>query len=283
MGHVLRIAFFRKIIGSQVKAGPDELGPNIVSDGARVGADQCKQALGRDHAPHRIESARDQLPLLEIAKEHAKDGDAASACAGRENLAAALHMNRIDAAPIASMPLTNDGNGFRGECPGPIGGRSDLWMHLAEPSADVEQEIVALVPVACSEYVARSNQRRLSRHHSAGTPSVSAGDSFLSLNRTLDLHRFRDSAHAGQNTRECDHAIASSARRPARDHCLEVFDLQLIEVWRALIQQGLKDGAQDERSCACSHIAPLAQASSARGLATTFMYSRPKTLRARTT
>ena len=46
MGHVPKIAFFRKIIDSQVKAGPDELGPDIVSDGTRVGPNQRKQALG---------------------------------------------------------------------------------------------------------------------------------------------------------------------------------------------------------------------------------------------
>ena len=56
-------------------------------------------------------------------------------------------MDRIDVAPIASMPLAHDGHRFRGECPSPISGRSDLWVYLAEPAADVEQEIVTLVPV----------------------------------------------------------------------------------------------------------------------------------------
>ena len=144
---MVEIALFRKIIGSQVKAGPDELGPDIVCDGSWVRANKRKQALGRDHAAHRIEPSRDQLPLLEIAKEDAKDGNASGTRAGRKDLAAALHMSRIDTAPIAAMPLANDGNGFRSQVPGPIRGRSDLWMNLAEPSADVEQEVVALVPV----------------------------------------------------------------------------------------------------------------------------------------
>jgi hypothetical protein len=42
-------------------------------------------------------------------------------------------MNRINAAPITSMPLTNDRDGFRGQGPGPISGRGDLWMILTEP------------------------------------------------------------------------------------------------------------------------------------------------------
>src|ERR1700674_3744029 len=107
-----KIAYFRHVIDSQVKAGPDELRPDIVCDGSWVLPNKRKQALRCDHAAHRIESSRDQLPFLEAAEEHTKNGDATSACAGRENLAAALHMNRIDAAPIASMPLTNDRDGL---------------------------------------------------------------------------------------------------------------------------------------------------------------------------
>jgi hypothetical protein len=57
-------------------------------------------------------------------------------------------MNRVDAAPIASMAATDDGYGFRSQHPGPIRRRSNLWMHLTEPSAHVEEEVVALVPVA---------------------------------------------------------------------------------------------------------------------------------------
>ena len=121
-----RIAYFRQVIDSQVKAGPDELGPDIVCDGSRVRPNKREQALRCDHAAHRIESPRDQLPLLEVAEEHTKNGDAASACAGRENLAAALHMNRIDTAPIASMPLADGRHRFRGEGPGPISWRRYL-------------------------------------------------------------------------------------------------------------------------------------------------------------
>ena len=51
-------------------------------------------------------------------------------------------MNRIDAAPVASMPLTNDRDGFRSEGPVPISGRNDLWMNLAKPSADVGRKTV---------------------------------------------------------------------------------------------------------------------------------------------
>ena len=45
----------------------------------------------------------------------------------------------------------------------------------------------------------------------------------------------------------------------ARHHLVEVFDPQLIEVWRALKQQGFKDGAQDTGSSAFSRVAPLVQ------------------------
>src|SRR5580698_5016561 len=115
-----KIAYFRQVICGQVETGPDELGPDILRDGTRVRAYQRKNALGCDHAPHRVKSSRNKLPLLEVAKEYAKDGNAPRTCAGREDLAAALHMNRIDAAPIASMPLADDGHRFCCEFPGPV-------------------------------------------------------------------------------------------------------------------------------------------------------------------
>ena len=61
-----------KIVGNKVETGPDQLGPDIVGDDARVGADQGEQALRRSQVSCGIEPSRDQLPLLEIAKEDAK-------------------------------------------------------------------------------------------------------------------------------------------------------------------------------------------------------------------
>src|ERR1019366_56701 len=124
------IAFLREIIASEVEASPNELGPHIISDRAWVGADKREQALGCNHASHRIESARNQFPLLEITKEHAKNGNPPGARVGCEDLPAALHMNRLDAAPIASMPLTDDGYGFRRPRPGPTRRRCDLLLQL---------------------------------------------------------------------------------------------------------------------------------------------------------
>jgi len=62
----------REVVGYEVEAGPDQLGPDIVGDDARVGADQGEQALRRSQVSYGIEPSRDQLPLLEIAKEDAK-------------------------------------------------------------------------------------------------------------------------------------------------------------------------------------------------------------------
>jgi hypothetical protein len=84
-------AFFRQVIGSQIKDGPDELGPDVISDGPRVGFYQCKEALGCDHAPHRIKSSRDQLPLLDVAKENAKDEMRQSVRLERESGRGSLH------------------------------------------------------------------------------------------------------------------------------------------------------------------------------------------------
>jgi hypothetical protein len=210
---------FGQIVGSQIKAGPDELGPNVVSDGPRVRPYQCEDALGGDHTTHRIESSRDKLPLLDVTKEHAKDGNAAGPCAGRENLAAALYVNWIYAAPVATMPLTNDRYGFGSEFSRPISRRSDLRMHLAKPSSNVEQKIVAFVPVLTQisgSVVPETAEPTPLGRHTEGQ----RGRQLLILDWALDLHRFRNSAHARQNSRECHHTIASSARRPARDHVL---------------------------------------------------------------
>ena len=79
------------------------------------------------------------------------------------------------------------------------------------------------------------------------------------MDRPLDLHRFGDGAHTGQNTRECNSTVGSRPGRPACYHLLEVFDLKFINVRRASIQQGFEDRTQDKRCRTFSHIAPLAQ------------------------
>jgi hypothetical protein len=75
----------------------------------------ASRALGCNHASHRIESARDHFPLLETTKEHSKNGNPPGMRVRCEDLPAALHMNRVDAALISSMPLTDDGYGFRSQ------------------------------------------------------------------------------------------------------------------------------------------------------------------------
>jgi hypothetical protein len=76
------IALFGEIIGSEVEASPNQLGPDIISDRTWVGANECEQVLGRNHASHRIESARNQFPLLEITKEYSKNGNPSGARVG---------------------------------------------------------------------------------------------------------------------------------------------------------------------------------------------------------
>jgi len=97
-----------KIVGYEVEAGPDQLGPDIVGDDARVGADQSDQALRRGQMPHGIKPSRNQLPLLKITKEDPQRGDAARTSTWGEYLASASNMNRIDASPVSTMPLTDD-------------------------------------------------------------------------------------------------------------------------------------------------------------------------------
>jgi hypothetical protein len=120
---------------------------------------ECFRGHGREQEDERVVRRQQRRVIEELAGEteslapaqvhveRRKDDGVENQEFGREDLAAALHMNRVDAAPIASMPLADDGHRFRVECPGPISGRSDLWVYLAEPSADVEQKIVTLVPV----------------------------------------------------------------------------------------------------------------------------------------
>src|SRR6202050_135117 len=101
-----------KIVGSQVQPCPNQLGPDVVSNGPRVRPDKRDQALGSHHAQDRVESARNQIPLLEITEKDAQYRKAAGPRAGSEYLAAVLHMCGLVAAPVTSAPLADNGNGF---------------------------------------------------------------------------------------------------------------------------------------------------------------------------
>lgn len=107
-------AFMRKIFRSDVQTGPNELGPDIVRDNAWIRSDEADQTPRRGQVTHGIKSAGDQLPLMKVTKEDTERGDAACPCTGREYLATALHMRRIDAAPVATVPLANDREKFPG-------------------------------------------------------------------------------------------------------------------------------------------------------------------------
>jgi len=102
-----------KIVGNEVEASPDGLGPHIVGDDPRVGADQSGETLRYGQMPHGIEPSRDQVPLLKIPKEDPQRGGAARASAWGEYLASASNMNGIDASPVPTMPLADDGDEFR--------------------------------------------------------------------------------------------------------------------------------------------------------------------------
>jgi len=112
-----------------------------------VGDGEYKAGFGRRETSSRIEPTPDQIPLLQVAKEHAKDGNAFGPGAWGKGLARALHVSRVGPAPISSMPLADDRCGMPGQIRSPVGRRGDFRMCMSEPTADVEQEIVALVPV----------------------------------------------------------------------------------------------------------------------------------------
>jgi hypothetical protein len=113
--------------------------------------------------PHGIKSSRDQLPLLKIAKEYPQRGDAARASAWGEYLASASNMDWIDASPVSTMPLTDNRDEFGRKTASPIGWRWNRWMRVAEPTAHVEQEVIALgsgTPRICGSIEPETAQAR---------------------------------------------------------------------------------------------------------------------------
>ena len=82
---MVSIAFLREIIGSEVEAGRNKLGPHIISDPRGLGPMSASRLLGGTML--RIGSvAAGPAPILEVAKEYMKNRNVSSARVGREDL-----------------------------------------------------------------------------------------------------------------------------------------------------------------------------------------------------
>lgn len=106
---------------------------------------------------------------------------------------------------------------------------------------------------------------------------VSAGDSFFIQNRTLDLHRFGNSGHAGPDTRDGNHAVASGARRSARDHFLRSSMDNVSRCGERLIAAPRKWCAGRESAYLFSN-SPHSRSKRCTRSPTTFMYSAAEDL-----
>jgi len=88
-------------------------------------------------------------------------------------------MNWIDASPISSVPLTDDGDEFRRKVTSPVGWGEYGRMDRTKPSAYVEQEVVALGSGAlgiCGSIKPETAEARPLRRHAEGE----GGRDFLS-------------------------------------------------------------------------------------------------------
>src|ERR1700730_4980740 len=108
-------------------------------------------------------------------------------------------MRWIDAAPIATMPLTDDRYEFCGKITGPVGWRQNCWMYLTVPSSYVEKEIIAFASGAL-----RGGGSFKPEEAKAcpleGNASGERGRRLPVGNRPVDLECLRDCSHAGQYT-----------------------------------------------------------------------------------
>src|SRR5208283_5129307 len=65
----------RKIRLCEIETRPKKLGPHIVRNRPRLGADESRDASGSGKATVRIEASRDPLPFLKVPKESAQGAE----------------------------------------------------------------------------------------------------------------------------------------------------------------------------------------------------------------
>ena len=113
--------------GLQVEPGPQQLGPYLVGDHPRVGADQGVDAARDGQRPVGVEPAREPVPFLAVAEEHPGRHQHVSLGARRDRLpGAGMDM-------VAALDVVADGHAVHGGdpggagLPGPLPGLGDLF------------------------------------------------------------------------------------------------------------------------------------------------------------
>ena len=129
----------QKVLRGEVQAGPEQLGPDVVGDHARVRPEQGLDAARGAERVRGVEPPRDPLPLLAVAEEGPRCPQVAGLCLGRQRLACAVAQPGAPLRVVAGAHPVYRGNPCRARLPGPLGGAGDIRVLGGQPPSGLGQ------------------------------------------------------------------------------------------------------------------------------------------------
>jgi hypothetical protein len=136
----------REVGGLQVQPSPHELGPDVVGDHARVGAEQHRDAARDGQRAGRVEAPGNLLPFLQVAEERAEHGEVAGLGGRFQRLAELARQPGGALDVVADLHPVDRGDPGGAGLPGPGRGVGGLRLLGFQPPAGLQQRRAEAVP-----------------------------------------------------------------------------------------------------------------------------------------